>query len=353
MKLYITDFNEKEEFIIKASFKPSYNTNRMLLGEQLPLDTPLSVILDVSERCNFRCGYCFRSDKKDESWSFAASDALMPWSIFERASAQLLSFPQKIKLVSLSGQGEPLLNPRIADMARHLRRLGIERVDIHTNGSALTETNAAEIGQAGFTRIVVSLQGVNADDYIRVCGYEIDFERFIDNLQRLYKHKNPETHLHVKIMDVALRGDDEERRFYEIFSGVADSLYIEKPVPIWQNVLIANNQDNKFGENVGKVACCQIVFYKLWVSPEGDIYPCTKLPPPPRLGNILKMTLREAWESRQRLEFLKNHLKSTRQAIQTCAACYIPVNTVTSSEDIIDPYKDEILERLERLPQDE
>ena len=274
----------------------------------------------------------------------------MSWNTFERASAQLLSFPQKVKIVSLSGHGEPLLNPRIVDMTKHLRKLGIERVDIHTNGSALTEANAAKIGQAGFTRIVVSLQGLSADDYIRVCGYDIDFDRFIDNLNRLYKHKNPETHLHVKIIDAALCGDGAERRFYEIFSDAADSIYIEKATPLWQGLSVTGNQDNKFGEYVGTVECCPIVFYKLWVSPEGDIYPCTQLPPPLCLGSIHETTLHEAWESKQRREFLKNHLRNTRQAIPACATCFIPVNTVTSPADFIDPHRNEILERLKGLP---
>lgn len=80
--------------------EPSYHTDRVVLGERLPLATPLSVILDLSERCNFRCSYCFRSGEKDASWSFAAAGELMSPAVFEKAARQLKEFPQKLKLVS-------------------------------------------------------------------------------------------------------------------------------------------------------------------------------------------------------------------------------------------------------------
>ena len=69
--------------------EPSYHADRVVLGERLPLATPLSVILDLSERCNFRCSYCFRSGEKDASWSFAAAGELMSPEVFEKAARQL------------------------------------------------------------------------------------------------------------------------------------------------------------------------------------------------------------------------------------------------------------------------
>ena len=68
-----------------ADIKASYNQERICLGEALPLNTPLSIILDVSERCNFLCNYCFRSGQKDGSWDFAQKNNLMTMDIFQKA----------------------------------------------------------------------------------------------------------------------------------------------------------------------------------------------------------------------------------------------------------------------------
>ena len=67
-----------------ARIKESFNTNRMCLGESLPLKTPLSVIIDISERCNFKCNYCFRSGQKDDSWGFAIKNELMSMDVFKK-----------------------------------------------------------------------------------------------------------------------------------------------------------------------------------------------------------------------------------------------------------------------------
>ena len=78
-----------------AEIKHSHNTARIALGEHLPLNTPFTVILSSSEVCNFRCNYCFRAGKKDESWSFAASNENMSSDIFELAVSNWVSFRKK------------------------------------------------------------------------------------------------------------------------------------------------------------------------------------------------------------------------------------------------------------------
>lgn len=337
-----------------ALVKPSYNTKREVLGEKLPLDTPFSVILDPSERCNFKCSYCFRSGQKSKSWGFAASGALMSTEIFECAAQQLKEFPQKIKLVSLTGQGEPLCNPDIADMVRYLKELDVaERIDMHTNASLLTEENAIHIARAGFTCIVVSLQGLNASEYEHTCKAKIDFQRFYNNLKILYENKSKGLKIHIKIEDVALDKDNMEKskqRFYELFGSIADSIFVENAVPLWNRLGINSDAiTNKFGDTVGNVDYCPLLFYKMLVAPDGEIYPCTNLPSPMSLGNISNITLREAWSSRKRLDFLKEHLRLTRHKHEPCEGCFVPVNTVTSREDIIDPYKDSILKRLKGI----
>lgn len=337
--------------------EPSYYVNRVVLGEQLPLATPFSVILDLSERCNFRCNYCFRSGEKDESWSFAAAGELMSPAVFEKAVRQLKEFPQKLKLVSLSGHGEPLCNPHLVDMVHLLKQLDVaERIDMHTNASLLTEDNASGIGQAGFSRIVVSLQGLNAAAYQRTCGANIDFERFYHHLKLLYETKAKELKIHIKIADAAF-GDDavqeSKRHFYELFDGIADSIFVENVVPLWQNIdLKADKTVNKYAYECGKVDYCPLVFYKLFVAPDGGIYPCTSLPPPMSLGSIHDTTLQAAWNSRKRLDFLKEHLCLTRYQQRSCKECFVPFNTVTGSGDILDPYRDRILERLEEQSND-
>ena len=80
--------------------KPSYDTNRQVLGEIYPLDTPFNVILDVSEACNFKCNYCFRFEQNKECWGYAKDKQIMSWELFVKAVEQIKVFPQKIKQIT-------------------------------------------------------------------------------------------------------------------------------------------------------------------------------------------------------------------------------------------------------------
>jgi radical SAM protein with 4Fe4S-binding SPASM domain len=329
---------------------PSYNKNRVILGECLPLDAPFSVVLDVSEKCNFRCSYCFRSSKPSDLWSYARSNSLMSMETFELAARQLLSFPSQPKTIALSGHGEPLCNPLLPRMVKRLKGLGLtSMVDIHTNGSLLTPETAAALAESCIDRIIVSLQGINAETYKKVCGVTIDFDKFYENLKILYEQKNIKTTIHIKTVDAALSSPEEEERFYAIFSQIADYVFVEKVVPLWKAKTAGQNSKlNKYGESFGFMNYCSFLFYNLAVIPDGTIYPCLELPPPVSLGNIRETSLLDAWQSSVRNSFLKQHLQNGRKNHPCCRDCFVPQNTIKVKEDIITPrYRDIILERLE------
>ena len=136
-----------------TNIEASYRRDRLCLGKELPLDMPLSLIIDISEKCNFRCSYCFRAKERDESWDYAAKNNLMPADSFREIIRQLSAFPGKIKSISLSGHGEPLCNPDIIDMVHALCAANVtERIEMHTNASLLTAKTAEEIAKAGLER---------------------------------------------------------------------------------------------------------------------------------------------------------------------------------------------------------
>ena len=45
----------------------SFNQKRNVLGKVLPLSTPYTVLIDISDMCNLRCNYCFRYDDSIEA----------------------------------------------------------------------------------------------------------------------------------------------------------------------------------------------------------------------------------------------------------------------------------------------
>lgn len=330
--------------------KPSFDQNRSVLGQVAPLSTPFRVTIDTSEVCNFKCNYCYRSSKPSESWGYAGLNNLMQMDVFEKTIEHLLAFPESPRIIALSGQGEPLANNNIATMARHVREVGLAgTLELHSNGALLTEKMAKDIATAGFNKIVFSLQGLSAEKYESVCGARINFDVFKYCLATLYNNKNKDLVVNIKIVDAAL-DVGEEPLFYQMFCEMADNLFIEKVVPLWQNQLEYDDKEkrytNKFGENYGIVECCPILFTNITISPDGTIWPCCVIDPPFALGNVMNTSLFDAWMGNKRKALMIGNLQSGKMCHLKCNNCYFPDGYVKSTEDIIDSYRDQILERL-------
>lgn len=333
------------------NINPSYDTKRSILGKVLPINTPFRVTLDSSEICNFKCNYCFRSGEKSEAWGYALKNQLMTLDTFKVAVQQLKEFPTEPKVIALSGSGEPLCNKSIPQMVKYIREQGFKcKTEVHTNAALLTESNVKDIAECGINKIVISLQGLDAESYFKVCGAKIDYDYFYNRLKELYKYKSQETTINIKIVQEAFRNEDDEQRFYEMFAPIADNVFVENVIALWQEQMTydetSNTESNKFGVNLGSINRCPIVFTNLTISPEGDIWPCCVINPPFSLGNLKNTTLLKAWQSDERKKLLESNLLYGNKCHKRCETCYFPKGYVKTKEDIIDPYYQEILGRL-------
>lgn len=330
---------------------PSFDTNRSCLGDVLPIDTPFRFTIDISEVCNFKCSYCFRSENPSESWGYALKNEVMTMDVFKKIVVQIKQFPKHPNVISLSGMGEPLCNKNIVNMVKYLKEMGIKsKIEIHTNASLIDEKLAKEIATSGIDKMVISLQGLDEIAYKKICNFNIDFDEFHKNLTVLYENKSKHLEINIKIVDAALRNKGEETLFYEMFSGISDKIFVEKTMALWQEQIEyeedVNDKSNKFGKNFGHIECCPIAFVNLTIAPNGDIYPCCVINPPFSLGNIEQVKVVEAWRSEKRIEFLKDILVHGRKCHSRCETCYFPKGYVKTEMDIIDSFRDNIIERI-------
>jgi len=109
--------------------------------------TPRIIQVEVTTTCQARCKFCPRTLLKD-SWI----SRHIEWDDF----IHVIPTVKKGVLVHLQGWGEPLLHPRLWDMARAVKqRQG--KVSLTTNGLLLDEAASREICRIGFDFIAVSL----------------------------------------------------------------------------------------------------------------------------------------------------------------------------------------------------
>lgn len=110
------------------------------------------VIWNLIRRCNLQCRHCYS----------ASVDKDFPGELrYEEICAvmdDLHAFG--VRALILSG-GEPLLHPRIFDIARRAKALGFY-VGLSTNGTLINEGNIASIADCGFDYVGISLDGLGA-----------------------------------------------------------------------------------------------------------------------------------------------------------------------------------------------
>src|SRR6266850_994676 len=129
---------------------------------------PLTVALDVTERCNLRCVMCHFSQVDRlpfPPFDGRAYEPIMPLALFERIAAQF--FPRAWR-VALGCAAEPLMHPRFAEVLAITARYRVPDLWFPTNLLPLTEKTAVAIVRAKVANVAVSIDGVTKETYERI-----------------------------------------------------------------------------------------------------------------------------------------------------------------------------------------
>lgn len=331
-----------------AEIKPIYGTQRTRLATAIPLDTPYSIYVFPSTYCNFKCVYCahmFPPEIIKEKYGLERNN--MSLDTFKETIAQIAEFPQPIRLLSLTGQGEPLMNKNIAEMVSIAKAANVaERIEIISNGRLLSKKMAGNLIDAGLDTLRISLQGLNSKKYQDIGGVKVDFDEFHANIRYFYQNKR-NTELFVKIMDVTL-DPGEEVLFYEKFGDCADRMYVERMLPAYAGVTLTDGMQvdyDRYGRKITHRKVCPLAFYMLGVFPEGDVEPCDTIYKPIILGNVHNKRLVDMWRGDELRQFRTQHLRGERHDNPKCANCNAP-DDVAHLEDILDDEAEELICRF-------
>lgn len=324
-----------------TKIKPHYDPDRTILADVVPLPMPYSIQCEASQVCNLKCNYCMQSFIKRKN------KHLMNTRTFSNLCAMIDNFGKPVKQFNFAGWGEPLCNPLIAKLVKYLKGCRIaDNIAIITNGLLLNSTMSENLLDAGVDHIRISLQGITPEAYKKVCGKGIHFDKFVENIEYLYKIKG-ESKISIKVADIALE-EFEDEVFYNIFGPITDQMYIESIRPMFKE----NKQDgkvvSKYGIKHPPVLVCPQPFFMMSVTATGDIFPCCSYYDPAYMGNIEDMSLRKAWVGKklnnlQRMLLTGNRKK--QKGYPVCRDCQMPDAVITPGDEL-DERKGEILGRM-------
>jgi sulfatase maturation enzyme AslB (radical SAM superfamily) len=136
---------------------------------------PWEVYVQLSRRCNLRCAMCGH-----EVWQ--SNSGFMEKDVYDRVLSECAANGIR-RLTVLSGQGEPLLHPRIFEMLEQAVAAGFE-THIVTNGTPLNPQRCQRLAKMGLAGIQFSFAGWDAASYESVYA-GAKFDKTLANLEAM------------------------------------------------------------------------------------------------------------------------------------------------------------------------
>jgi len=320
---------------------------RAILGDILPLDTPKLVQLFPVYACNFRCEYCFHALSKEQR-GYDCDTVYMEFDLFKKSIDDMGAFPAKIKMLRIAGLGEPLMHKNIAEMVDYAKMSEkFRNVNIVTNAFLLNDELSLKLIKAKLDMLRISIQGISAQQYKEIADVKINFEKFVDNIRFFFEHRS-ETKVYIKIIDCALKTEEDKNKFFEIFGDICDLISIEYMTPTVEGIdydKLSERIDSSYtqsGNSLSDTKICPMPYYMIQINPDGYAIPCCGWQIPIRLGNIKETSIVDIWNCQDYSGFRERMLTGAVNCGKVCAACTL-YRYGSFPEDNLDSYVEKLL----------
>jgi radical SAM protein with 4Fe4S-binding SPASM domain len=314
---------------------------RVNLVEMSPLDTPRFALIEVTNYCNLGCVFCPTGDAALLK-SVGRPSGFMSLDFAKQVIDQFGEFPQKIPSFHFQHMGEPLMNINLP----HIIKYAVDRnvadwYEIRTNGLLLRPELNRRLIASGVSRIGISVNGLNDQDYLDNCKRVVSFDKYVKNIADLYNHRG-DCEIYIKIIDIGLT-DDEKFKFESVFGPISTDHQIE--------YLTDWGRDEGHDFSLGREGLthkgyapmpkkvCPFPFFTLGVTWHGETVGCCfDWSYATSSGNAKTERLVDIWNGQRLRDFRKLQLdfrKDENPACNGCNSFYMCVDNLDGDADVI------------------
>ena len=327
-------------FDIMNKIRPFVQDRKPLI-DLLPLKTPLTVIVETGNTCNFKCRFCYNSINTRKE------DIFLPPDLFRKIISDLDSFDEKIDTFVVSGDVDPLRHPNFIDFIKIARACKkVKKLKMSTNASLLTTSMADDIISSGMDIIQISINGMDDEHYKYITNTDISFDEILSNVKYLHSIKK-NAHIHIKCIGDFFSKEQQDK-FYVVFSPFCDSINIERKANVWLDMDFDDSiNGNRFGlEDVNTSEICSRPFYSMKIHFDGNVDFCpTSNTVSLSIGNVNVSSLYDMWNGKEiydlRMSFLHGDYK---HKYEKCSKCRF--TEIQSSADLT-PYRNLLTAKFE------
>ncbi len=316
MQLYNLEFTEEEIHVAASA------------------DRLLSMEIEFSRACNFRCAYCYLADRT------AGASELSRTEIKDIILQAKGLGARKIIILG----GEPSIYPHLVEMLRYLGSLGLQ-IEMFTNGTGVTEELAGVLAEEK-VRVVVKMNSRDAAVQDRLAGKQGAFAIIGQALELLRRAGYPSEKLFLAASTVICRQNIEElpelwqwlrsqniEPYFEILTPQANALentWLDVEAAELRELFVQLSAVDR--ERFGRVwepqpplvgNRCMRHQVSCVVTANGDVMPCVGVTIP--LDNIRNQQLADILKNSEVVRNLKNYREMIKGPCGSCemsSDCY-------------------------------
>jgi MoaA/NifB/PqqE/SkfB family radical SAM enzyme len=290
---------------------------------------PKSVKIEVSPRCNYRCGFCaLRTRAKQPKED-------MDFDLFRRITAEMKE--AGVEEIGVFYLGESFMNvPLLVDCIRHCKQIGIPYVFLTTNGSLSTPEAVRACMEAGLDSLKFSMNAADPQQFCEVVGVKAGlFRDALENLKAARTVRD-EGGFKCGLYASSIRYDGEQQAKMEAFLAEYVLPYVDQHywLPLYSMGSIATQREAELGYrptagNQGRLGAlreplpCWSAFTEGHVRADGGLSLCCfDSDGRFEVGNLQSQSFMDAWNSPEFVAIRAAHLNKdvTGTVCQDCVA---------------------------------
>lgn len=294
------------------------------------LPAPKSVKIELTGRCNYRCGFCALRNRENQP----KDD--MDFELFKRITTEMRD--AGVQEIGVFYIGESFMNPKLlVDAIWWCKKiLNFPYVFLTTNGSLCTAPVVDKCMEAGLDSLKFSVNACDEAQFTEVMGVKAGlFRDAVNNLQRA-KYVRDASGYKCGIYASSIQYDGEQQTKMEAFLAESIIPYVDQHywLPLYSMGAVANQREAELGYkptagNQGRLGAlreplpCWSAFTEGHVRADGGLSLCCfDADGRFQVGDLTKQSFMEGWNSPEFVAIREAHLKKdvTGTVCEQCVA---------------------------------
>ncbi len=292
--------------IYLSSYKRQINKMIEILKKRPPM-----VDIGITNLCNANCIMCPHSKLKKMG--------TMDIEQYKKIIDDCAKF--KVKIVTLSFFGEPLLDKTLIEKIKYAKSNDMF-VAFYTNASLLNKDIADKIIKSGLDSITISFDSNNKETYEKIrIGLKFDIvKKNILNLIKLKKEQDSKLKINLVVVELE-ENKSELKSFYKKWKKRVDSINIIN-MRNWASAIDKKGLEDSFHYRENKRSPCVFLWQKMVIDWDSNVVLCCDdYSHQIVLGNLKNQTVKEIWNGDKLKKIREEHINENFHKIPLCSGC--------------------------------